>query len=235
MRSSQLSAPDVEAPESQREQAAARSRRLYHAGKRLMDVALSSVALVVLSPMFIIIAILIRLDSPGPALFKQGRIGRNGRTFGMLKFRTMRVDADDRAHREAIARVVRGGRVTLASGEQVFKPPDDERITRVGKFLRAGSLDELPQLINILKGQMSLVGPRPALDYELPYYKAWHHQRFAVRPGLTGLWQVRRKEAEDFDDMMRMDVEYVRSFSLWLDVKLILLTIPAIARDREVF
>lgn len=204
-------------------------------GKRLVDIVLSSVALATMLPLFIIIAVLIRLDSPGPALFRQQRIGRGGRPFTMLKFRTMHHDSDDQPHREAVRRAAEGTRTALPNGERVFKSPDDPRITRIGKFLRTWCLDELPQLINVLRAEMSLVGPRPALDYELPYYKDWHYQRFAVRPGVTGPWQVKRREATDFDDMMRIDVEYGASCSIWQDLKLIVMTIPAIVREKGVF
>jgi lipopolysaccharide/colanic/teichoic acid biosynthesis glycosyltransferase len=203
--------------------------------KRLIDIVLSLVALVALLPLLAVVALLVRLDSPGPALFRQRRIGKDGRRFTVLKFRTMHHNADDRPHREAIERAANGQRTALANGKHVFKPADDPRVTRLGRFLRASGLDELPQLINVLRGEMSLVGPRPAIEYELAYYQDWHHRRFAVRPGLTGPWQVRRSEAENLSDMLRMDVEYCATCSLWGDVKLMAMTIPAIIRERGVF
>ena len=234
-RPSDVARSDASSPRMPAVEKASTQRWVHGVSKRLMDIVVSLTALVLLSPLFAILALLIRRDSPGPAFFRQERIGRNGRTFTMLKFRTMRQDADDRLHREAVRRAARGIRTASPNGKLVFKPPDDPRVTGMGKFLRSWSLDELPQLINVVRGEMSLVGPRPALEYELPYYKEWHHQRFAVRPGLTGLWQVRRREAKDFDEMMRMDVQYSGSFSIWHDVKLIAMTIPAIVRERGVF
>ncbi|MEX0786800.1 MAG: sugar transferase [Dehalococcoidia bacterium] len=204
-------------------------------GKRLIDLAFSALALVALLPLLAVIALLVRLDSPGPALFRQSRLGKHGRPFTMLKFRTMQHGADDRLHREAIERAANGVRTLAANGKHVFKSPDDPRITRLGKLLRVSCLDELPQLINVLRGEMSLVGPRPALEYELVYYQDWHHQRFAVRPGITGPWQVHRARARDFDDMLRMDVEYTSSCSVWSDLKLIAMTVPAIVRERGAF
>jgi len=143
--------------------------------------------------------------------------------------------ASDSVHREAVRRTAQMRRSEMDEDESTFKSLDDPRITRFGRFLRKWNLDELPNLISIVKGDMSLVGPRPALDYELPYYKDWFYQRFALKPGLTGIWQVGRTQAEDYDDMMRMDLRYVETFNIWTDVKLILLTIPAVIRERGRF
>lgn len=208
---------------------------MYQPVKRIIDIALSAITLAVAAPLLAIIALVVRLDSSGPALYRQERLGRDGRKFTMLKFRTMRDNSDDSLHREAVKRAAAGIRTTMGNGKHVFKSPNDPRITRSGKFLRATCLDELPQLINILRAEMSLVGPRPALEYELEHYKDWYHQRFSVRPGLTGSWQVSRAKAKDLDDMMRMDVEYSNSNSIWADLKLIAQTIPAIVRERGVF
>ena len=153
----------------------------------------------------------------------------------MLKVRTMDAEADDGPHYEAVQRTAAHARSTLPGDQGVFKSLRDPRITRIGKFLRKWNLDELPQLANVLSGEMSLVGPRPALDYELSFYKDWYLRRFAVRPGLTGLWQVKRREAQDLDEMMKMDINYVESFSIWLDIKIIIMTIPAIVQQRGVF
>jgi lipopolysaccharide/colanic/teichoic acid biosynthesis glycosyltransferase len=209
--------------------------RLQPALKRVFDIVASVLALIALSPLFGLIALLVRLDSGGPVVFKQERLGLQRRRFTMLKFRTMYVDSDDRPHREAMRRVAEGVRAELPEGAQGFKSLYDERITRVGRFLRKWNLDELPQLVNVLRGEMSLVGPRPAIEYELPLYKDWYYGRFAMRPGLTGLWQVKRSETENFDEMMELDIRYVDSFSLWLDLKLIAITIPAIIREKGVF
>ncbi|MEX2159806.1 MAG: sugar transferase [Dehalococcoidia bacterium] len=208
---------------------------MNYACKRALDVVCAAIALAALSPLLLLIALLIKLDSPGPALFKQRRIGRGERLFTMIKFRTMYDGADDRLHRESVHRTANGIRTETSDGKLAFKSLEDPRITRVGKVLRAWSLDELPQLFNTLRGEMSVVGPRPALEYELPYYKTWHRRRFEVLPGITGLWQVKRKDQETFDDMMRLDVEYAQSCSVWNDIKLIAMTIPAIVRERGVF
>lgn len=199
--------------------------------KRLMDVVCSLLALLVLSPLLLAIALIIKLDSRGPVLFTQERLGKDMRPFRMYKFRSMFADAGDSLHRESVKRTAESKRREIGT----FKSLADPRVTRFGKFLRTWNLDELPNLINILRGDMSIVGPRPALDYELPYYKDWYYRRFAVRPGLTGLWQVKRADAEDFDEMIRMDVDYVDQMSPWLDVKLIVLTIPSIVRERGAF
>ena len=199
--------------------------------KRALDVLLSLITLVALSPLLAAIAIAVKIDSPGPVLFKQERLGRGQKPFTMYKFRSMGVDSGDALHREAVKRTAESTRREIG----VFKSLEDPRVTRVGRFIRTWNLDELPNLLNILRGEMSIVGPRPALDYELPYYKDWFFQRFSVRPGLTGLWQVRRADAEDFDEMIRMDVEYTERMSLWLDLKLIALTIPSIIREKGTF
>ncbi len=199
--------------------------------KRTMDIALSLAALVALLPLLAAIAVAIKSDSSGPVLFKQERLGRGRRPFTMYKFRSMRVDSGDALHREAVKRTAESKRREIG----VFKSLDDPRVTRAGRFIRAWNLDELPNLLNILRGEMSIVGPRPAVDYELPYYKDWYFQRFAARPGLTGLWQVKRASAEDFDEMIRMDVEYTERMSVWLDLKLIALTIPSIIREKGTF
>jgi lipopolysaccharide/colanic/teichoic acid biosynthesis glycosyltransferase len=182
-----------------------------------------------------VVVVAIRLDSPGPAIFRQERIGRHGRRFTMLKFRSMRADADERVHRESVRRTALGIRTPLADGREVFKSPDDPRVTRVGRIIRPTCIDELPQLLNVLRGEMSLVGPRPALAYELPFYKSWHFARFDVLPGITGLWQVTRTTDTSFDDMMRLDIEYAASSTVLRDLQLMLLTIPSIIRDRGVF
>ena len=199
--------------------------------KRAMDVVLSLFALLALLPLLAAVAVAIKIDSPGPVLFKQERLGRGQKPFTMYKFRSMGVDSGDALHRAAVKSTAASTRREIG----VFKSLEDPRVTRVGRFIRTWNLDELPNLLNILRGEMSIVGPRPALDYELPYYKDWFFQRFSVRPGLTGLWQVKRADAEDFDEMIRMDVEYTERMSVWLDLKLIVLTIPSIIREKGTF
>ena len=213
----------------------ARSRRLHQWLKNLLDLAIGIVVLVVLWPLLLVVALAVKLDSPGPAIFKQKRIGKDGKVFTVRKFRSMYANADDKLHREALKKLVQGEAVAEANGRAFFKPADDPRVTRVGKFLRATGLDELPQVINILQRDMSVVGPRPAIPYELELYKDWHHRRLAVRPGVTGLWQVRRHDTENFDDVMKLDLEYIDSFSIWLDLKIILLTFPMILFRRWTF
>lgn len=205
------------------------------ATKRVLDTAATLASLIALSPLLIAIAVWIKMDSKGPAIFKQERLGRNMRPFTMYKFRSMRVDSDDSYHRDAVKRTAETSRSDDESDIHKFKTLDDPRITRAGKFIRKWNLDELPNLFSILKGDMSLVGPRPALEYELAYYKDWYYERFSMRPGLTGLWQIGRSSAEDYDDMMRMDLEYVRTASAQLDAKIILGTIPAVVRERGEF
>lgn len=206
--------------------AAARSRRLHYWLKDALDLIIAIVGLVVFLPLLLIVGLAVKLDSPGPAIFKQKRIGKDGRVFTVCKFRSMYVNADDRPHREALKKLVEGEPAARVNGQGFFKPADDPRVTRLGRFLRASGLDELPQLINILRRDMSVVGPRPAIPYELELYKDWHHRRLAVRPGVTGLWQVKRHDTQNFDDVIRLDLEYIDSFSIWLDLKIILLTIP---------
>lgn len=203
--------------------------------KRVLDTIATLASLIVLSPLLVAVAAWIKLDSPGPAIFKQQRLGRNMKSFTMYKFRSMRVDSDDSYHRDAVKRTAETARSDGDTDIHKFKTLDDPRITRAGKFIRKWNLDELPNLFSILRGDMSLVGPRPALEYELAYYKDWYYERFSMRPGLTGLWQIGRSEAEDYDDMMRMDLEYVRRASIWLDLKIILGTIPAVIRERGEF
>jgi len=193
--------------------------------KRGLDVAVAGTALVVFVPVLLLVAVLVRLGSPGPALFRQTRIGLDSRPFQMLKFRTMLVDADDASHREYVARMLRG-EATPQRG--LYKLDADPRVTRVGAILRRTSLDELPQLINVLRGDMSLVGPRPALPYEVRKFPVWAAPRFAVRPGLTGLWQVSGRNRLAMTEGLLLDVEYVERQTLWLDLGILLRTAPAV-------
>jgi lipopolysaccharide/colanic/teichoic acid biosynthesis glycosyltransferase len=211
------------------------SRRFHYWLKNVLDVVIGLVTLMVCSPVLLIIALAVKLDSSGPAIFKQKRIGKDGKPFTVWKFRSMHVNADDRPHREALQKLAQGEPAATVDGQGFFKPVDDPRVTRLGKFLRATGLDELPQVVNLLRREMSVVGPRPAIPYELDLYKDWYHRRLAVRPGVTGLWQVRRHDTENFDDVMRLDLEYIDSFSIWLDLKIILLTVPMILLRRWTF
>jgi lipopolysaccharide/colanic/teichoic acid biosynthesis glycosyltransferase len=209
------------------------TRSLYRAAKRALDVVGACAGLVVTAPLLAAIGLAIKLDSPGPILFRQERIGEGGRPFVLLKFRSMYADTDDRLHREAIRRF-RAGEVIADSGEahDPYKLMSDPRVTRVGCWLRSSSLDELPQLLNVLKGDMSLVGPRPALAYELALYEHHHLRRLEAPQGLTGLWQVYGRGRVAFEGSMALDLQYVEDCSFWLDLKLLALTIPAVLSRR---
>jgi lipopolysaccharide/colanic/teichoic acid biosynthesis glycosyltransferase len=205
---------------------------LYFTVKRIVDILVSAVLLVLLSPLLLVVAALIRLDSPGPALFVQRRAGKHGRIFDFYKFRSMRVDANnDRAHRRFAEAYISGATVEELMRRQeapVYKPQNGNNVTRVGKFLRATSLDELPQLINVLKGDMSLVGPRPSIHYEVDLYREWHRRRLAATPGMTGYAQINGRSSLRFDDIVSLDLEYIQKRSLWLDLKILLLTVPVV-------
>ena len=185
--------------------------------KRLIDLALAGLALILLAPLLLVIAVIVKVGSRGPTLFRQERLGQGGATFTVLKFRTMHHGTPDAPHREYIAKLAAGE----ADDDGLKKLTRDPRVTRVGRVLRKLSLDELPQLINVLRGDMSLVGPRPALEYELPHYAPVHFERFSVKPGITGLWQVSGRSRLGFDEMLDLDVEYARATSLLLDLKIL--------------
>jgi exopolysaccharide biosynthesis polyprenyl glycosylphosphotransferase len=200
--------------------------------KRAIDLAGSLAALLFCLPLFAAIATAIKLTSRGPVLFRQVRLGQYGKKFTFLKFRSMYVNNDPSIHEEYVKRFIAGAAGIEQPGgdqEKVFKLTADPRITRVGRFLRRTSLDELPQFINVLKGEMSLVGPRPPVTYEVERYDLWHKQRLlAVKPGITGLWQVDGRSRVQFDDMVRLDIRYARSWSVWLDLKILMQTPRAV-------
>jgi exopolysaccharide biosynthesis polyprenyl glycosylphosphotransferase len=201
--------------------------------KRTADMVMSGLGLLILSPSLLIIYLLIKLDSRGPALFRQERVGMDGRVFTLYKFRTMRLEADDEAHRQHMSQLINGKIAAQTDGEVLYgKVEDDKRVTRVGRVLRRYSLDELPQLFNVLKGEMSVVGPRPPIPYEVEQYSDWHRNRLDVKPGITGLWQVSGRNRLPFDKMVQLDIYYIENWSLWLDFKIILQTIPAILRGE---
>jgi lipopolysaccharide/colanic/teichoic acid biosynthesis glycosyltransferase len=197
--------------------------------KRALDVILSAFALIVLAPLLIPVAFAIRLETPGPLIYRQKRIGRHGTPFVVLKFRTMVDGADETVHRQAIRRLSAGERLS-DDPQAPFKLANDPRITRVGRWLRRTSLDEAPQLINVLRGEMSLVGPRPMIPYELEYVGGFSDERHSVRPGITGLSQVYGRGRATIDELLQLDLEYVRTSTLCMDLKLLLLTIPVIAK-----
>jgi len=192
-------------------------------GKRLIDVILAGAALLIIWPLLAVLGLVVRVSSAGPALFRQERIGRGMRPFTMLKLRTM-VDGADR--------LVAGLLDKTGADQRLYKFQDDPRITRVGRWLRRWSLDELPQLWNVLRGDMSLVGPRPGLASEIEAYESWQLARLAVRPGLSGAWQVSGRSEVGFDDCVRMDLAYIENWSLRGDLIILAKTIPAVLRRR---
>lgn len=202
--------------------------------KRVMDIAGAGVGLILLSPVFLIIALLIKLTSPGPAIFRQIRIGRFGKPFVFLKFRTMPVNSDSSEHEKYVRSLIdsRSEDKSTDSSMPMEKLDNaDPSITPIGRWLRKTYLDELPQLINVLRGNMTLVGPRPCLPYEAEQYLLWHARRFDSRPGMTGLWQVMGKNRRTFKEMIRLDIVYSRKRSLWLDIKILFMTAPAILSE----
>jgi len=209
--------------------ATARSAGFHGQCKRIGDVLLSGLALLVLTPVLLVISILVKRSSPGPVLFVQDRIGKNGVPFPFMKFRTMVHNSDDAIHRQFAAMFINGSDKT-EKPESVFKLTDDPRITRIGAWLRKTSLDELPQLFNIIRGEMSLVGPRPPIAYELDHYQPWHHERLRVTPGLTGLWQVSGRSNVPFEEMVRLDIHYINTWTLRKDFEIVFKTVPVVMR-----
>ena len=205
----------------------------YQRAKRRLDVLVTLLLLPALCLVMALIALLIRLDSEGPIFFHQKRIGQNGLPFDFLKFRSMYIHNDDAPHRAAIEQFIHGERIhSGANTRNHYKIAADQRITRVGKFLRKTSLDELPQFFNVLRGEMSLVGPRPPLPYEVQLYSPHDSLRLAGKPGLTGIWQIYGRSRVPFKKMVEMDLAYLREQSLVMDIKLILLTAPVMLFGR---
>lgn len=202
--------------------------------KRTVDVIGSLVLLAAFAPLFLLIAVLVRFRSPGPVLFRQVRVGQKGRPFRMLKFRTMHANVSEGIHQEYVNWFIKSsGKAGACQGRPLFKLANDPRITRVGVLLRKSSLDELPQLWNVLRGEMSLVGPRPPLPYEVEQYERWHCQRmFEAKPGMTGLWQVTGRSRTTFDDMVRLDLRYARTHTLLTDLRILLATPRAVISGK---
>jgi lipopolysaccharide/colanic/teichoic acid biosynthesis glycosyltransferase len=202
--------------------------------KRGMDVIGGVALLAIGSPLMVATAIAVKLSSPGPIIFRQQRIGRGGVPFEFYKFRSMGAGADDRVHREYVSKLIAGRHDEINEGDSqrpIYKLQSDPRITPVGRIIRKTSIDELPQLLNVLKGDMSLVGPRPPIAYETEKYQSWHMRRLqAVRPGMTGLWQVEGRSKTSFDAMVRLDLLYIRNWSLWLDIKILAKTLLVVVR-----
>jgi exopolysaccharide biosynthesis polyprenyl glycosylphosphotransferase len=201
--------------------------------KRFSDIVISALAILLLVPLWMVVSILIKFGSRGPVIFRQERVGMDGRIFLCLKFRTMEAGADESIHRDIYRKNIEGVDEANAGDEErpVFgKVKDDPRVTRVGKWLRRSSIDELPQLFNVLRGDMSIVGPRPPIPYEVEEYDVWHRKRLDMKPGITGLWQVSGRNRLSFEEMVRIDLFYIENWSLWLDLKILLMTLPAIFR-----
>jgi len=219
--------------------AAVRNRVIYYLLKRILDIILAAIALILLMPLMSVIAILIKLDSPGPVFYVQERVGvrrrsQNGNSywqqvlFRCYKFRSMVANADPAIHQAYVKALINNDsqEMALLQGRPtpITKLVNDPRITRLGRFLRKSSLDELPQLINVLKGDMSLVGPRPAIPYEVEQYKPWQRRRLETLPGMTGLWQVTARSTATFDEIIQLDIQYIEQQSLWLDLKILFKT-----------
>jgi lipopolysaccharide/colanic/teichoic acid biosynthesis glycosyltransferase len=219
--------------------AATDSRSIYYLAKRVIDIITASILLILSAPIILITAILIKLDSEGPVFFVQERLSsrikfKNGKlywkkeTFHCYKFRTMKTNASSEIHQNFVKSFIENDKESLehqqGENNNTMKLVDDPRVTRVGKYLRKFSIDEIPQLWNVLRGEMSMVGPRPPVPYEVDHYKIWHLERFTAKQGLTGLWQITARSTVDFDGMVRLDIEYIRNQSFWLDLKIILLT-----------
>ncbi len=206
--------------------------------KRAIDIIGSTVMLVLCSPSFLFIALAVKLTSKGPVFFRQRRVGQYGRSFTFLKFRTMYVNNDPSVHREYVTKLITSREHGSESdkGEKVFKIRDDKRVTRVGRFLRRTSLDELPQFLNVLWGDMSLVGPRPPIPYELAAYQTWHRRRLLdVKPGITGLWQVTGRSRVKFDEMVRLDLRYATTWTPWLDLRILVRTPLAVIKGSGAY
>lgn len=199
-------------------------RKIYEFSKRSIDILGSLCGLVLLSPILLIIMVLIKLESKGPVIFSQERVGRYGKKFKMYKFRSMVVNAEELKAKLAAQNEMSG---------PMFKMKDDPRVTKVGKFIRKTSLDEIPQLVNVLKGDMSLVGPRPSLPKEVEQFEAWMHRRHDVKPGLTCYWQVSGRNNIDFEDWMKLDIKYVEERNLREDIRLILKTVFVLFGDKN--
>ena len=203
------------------------------AAKRTMDIAGSAACLIAFSPVFLCVAAAVKLTSKGPVFFRQQRVGRAGQPFMMFKFRTMEANADPRIHQQYVEKFIQSNQAATSGKDAVFKLVNDPRVTSVGDLLRRSSLDELPQLWNVLRGDMSLVGPRPPLPYEVAQYKRWHRRRvLEAKPGITGLWQVTGRSRTTFDEMVRLDLRYAKNPSVWTDFNILLATPKAVISGK---
>jgi len=212
--------------------AVARRRRLYALAKRMMDFAIAALLLLLFAPLMLVIALVIKATSPGPAILVQERVGKGGKVFFFYKFRSMYSNSDNAEDERYAREYIHGNHQAAAPQGGVFKPANDKRITPVGRWLRKTSLDELPQLFNVLKGDMSLVGPRPSMPYEVDVYKPWHFRRLEVLPGITGLAQIRGRSSLTFREIVSIDLEYIERRSLLLDLAILLKTLPVVLSAR---
>ncbi|MCB0281456.1 MAG: sugar transferase [Calditrichae bacterium] len=212
---------------------------LFHFFKRIIDILGALTGIILFSPIMFLIAVLIKLESKGPIIFRQKRIGYKGKEFTFFKFRSMSNNNDPKIHQQYVAQLIDGNHENLNQGDDtkpVYKITADPRVTKIGKILRVTSLDELPQFFNVLLGNMSLVGPRPPIGYELEHYQSWHLRRvLEVKPGITGIWQVHGRSLTTFDEMVRMDLFYVKNQSVFLDIKIIIKTITAVINFRGAY
>jgi lipopolysaccharide/colanic/teichoic acid biosynthesis glycosyltransferase len=200
---------------------------------RGLDFTIALLACALVLPVMLVAVLAIRLTSPGPALFRQKRLGLNGRPFTVLKLRTMRASASEAKHEEYVRQLILGEGIQRDDRTKLFKLVVDDRVTPVGRWLRKTSLDEIPQLWNVVRGQMSLVGPRPVIPYEAEIYPASYHERFSVKPGLTGLWQVSGRNRRTYTEMVELDIEFVRRRSLALYLAILVRTVPAVLFRKE--
>jgi len=209
-------------------------RRVELALKRAVDILGAVVGLILFSPIMLVTSLAVKLTSPGPVIFTQNRFGKKGARFPFCKFRSMYWNVDHQIHREYVTSLIKGEHEKINQGDEeepLYKMKFDPRVTRIGRIIRKTSIDELPQFFNVLKGEMSLVGPRPPIPYEVEKYEPWHLRRILeVKPGITGLWQIDGRSKTSFDDMVRLDLRYVQKWSLWLDIKILLKTIRAVLR-----
>ena len=212
-------------------------RGVKKALKRSLDVLTALAVLTITAPLWIVLAILIKRESKGPIFLKQERVGMDGKVFLMLKFRSMLDGVDDQVHRELMKKMINGEDVNQGTDNEPLygKIKDDPRLTKIGGWMRRYSIDELPQVFNVLFGQMSIVGPRPPIPYEVIHYKDWHRTRFHVKPGITGLWQVSGRNRLHFEEMVRLDVFYIENWSVWLDLKIMFKTLPVMLRGDNTY
>ncbi|MBI3651525.1 MAG: sugar transferase [Acidobacteria bacterium] len=205
--------------------------------KRSLDVLVALIVLLLTWPIWLVLAMLIKRESPGPAFLKQERVGMDGKMFLMIKFRSMHDGVDDQAHRDLMKKMINGEDVNQGTDHEPLygKLKDDPRLTKIGSWMRRYSIDELPQMLNVLMGQMSIVGPRPPIPYEVRHYQDWHRSRFHVKPGITGLWQVSGRNRLHFEEMVRLDIFYIENWSVWLDLKIMFKTLPVMLRGDNTY